>query len=259
MTQAPSLLSFSQPATMAPEHAMHEHQGRDLVDLLYDGFYLLILLRGRSVPIDAESFSASIRRFLEDFEKTARKRNFSADDVFDAKYALCAAVDEAVLTSRMNIRDTWERKPLQLELFGDQLAGEHFFDRLEKARNEGSSRIQALEVFHMCLLTGFKGRYLLEGPEKLKYLVAQLGEQIAHIKGRPSSFAPHWAAPDSITNRIKRDVPLWVIASVLALFGLVAYIGMNWHAARTVEDTLAPFQNVVQMTPRPPTLTITLP
>ncbi|MCK7513687.1 MAG: DotU family type IV/VI secretion system protein [Desulfobacterales bacterium] len=69
-------------------------------------------------------------------------------------------------------------------LFGDQLAGEHFFDKLETARNGGANRINALEVFHLCLLIGFKGRYLLEGPEKLKYLTQQLGEQIAHIKGK---------------------------------------------------------------------------
>lgn len=259
MNPAPSLLSFPSISLPQAEFPQQESQGKNLVDLLYDGFYLLILLRGRSVPTDANAFSSSIRQFLEDFERTARKRNFSADDVFDAKYALCAAVDEAVLTSKMNIRDIWERRPLQLELFGDQLAGEHFFDRLETARNNGASRIQALEVFHMCLLTGFKGRYLLEGPEKLKYLVAQLGEQIAHIKGRAAAFAPHWAAPDSISNTIKRDVPLWVINSVLALFGLAAYAGMAWHGARQVEETLAPYQNIVQLAPRAPTLTITLP
>ena len=52
---------------------------------------------------------------------------------------------------------------------------------------------------------GYKGRYLLEGPEKLKYLTQQLGEQIAHIKGKGAAFAPHWAAPDSIANAITKQ------------------------------------------------------
>lgn len=258
MNHAPSLFSSSF-AEQSVSPVLSAPPAKNLVDLLYDGFYMLILLQGRSAPKDAPSFSASIRRFLDDFEKRASKAHFNADDIFDAKYALCAAIDEAVLTSRMNIRETWERHPLQLELFGDQLAGEHFFDRLEVARNGGANRIQALEVFHMCLLTGFKGRYLLEGPEKLKYLTAQLGEQIAHIKGRQTAFAPHWAAPDRISNAIKRDVPLWVINAILALLGLLAYIGLEWHASQTVQQVLAPFSNIVQLAPKAPSLIITLP
>ncbi|MBS1129852.1 MAG: putative rane protein [Proteobacteria bacterium] len=257
MTTAPSLFSIA-PSTR-PDDSVADRPAKNLVDLLYDGFYMLILLNNRSVPKDPDEFSGNIQKFLDQFERAAKKNNFNAEDIFDAKYAFCAAIDESVLSSRMNIRDVWERRPLQLVLFGDQLAGEHFFDKLEIARNGGASRINALEVFHMCLLIGFKGRYLLEGPEKLKYLTLQLGEQIAHIKGKAATFAPNWAAPDTISNAIKRDIPFWVITSVLALLGLVAYIGLDWHAGSTVQNTLSPFKNIVQLAPRAPTLTITLP
>lgn len=257
MTTAPSLFSIA-PGNR-PEDSSADRPARSLVDLLYDGFYMLILLKQRSVPKDTDEFSRHIQKFLEQFERAAQKNHFSAEDIFDAKYAFCAAIDEAVLSSQMNIRDNWERRPLQLLLFGDQLAGEHFFDTLETARNGGASRINALEVFHMCLLIGFKGRYLLEGPEKLKYMTQQLGEQIAHIKGKPALFAPHWSAPDSISNAIKRDIPLWVIGSLLALLGLLAYVGLDWDGSSAVQQTLSPFQNIVQLAPRAPTLTITLP
>lgn len=257
MTTAPSLFSVA-PSTR-PDDSVTDRPAKNLVDLLYDGFYMLILLNNRSVPKDPDEFSGNIQKFLDQFERAAKKNDFNAEDIFDAKYAFCAAIDEAVLSSKMNIRDIWERRPLQLVLFGDQLAGEHFFDKLEVARNGGASRINALEVFHMCLLIGFKGRYLLEGPEKLKYLTLQLGEQITHIKGKAATFAPNWAAPDTISNAIKRDIPFWVITSVLALLGLVAYIGLDWHAGSTVQQTLSPFKNIVQLAPRAPTLTITLP
>lgn len=258
MSQAPSLFAPMQPET-GNEASSTDSTSHNLVDLMYDGFYMIVLLNKRNAPKDINAFSQSILLFLEQFEKAARRQNFSAQDIYDAKYALCATIDEVVLSSQMQIRDDWERRPLQLKLFGDQLAGEHFFDHLQTARDGGAERIQALEVFYMCLLLGFKGRYLLEGPEKLKYLTRQLGEQIAHIKGKAASFAPHWAAPDSITHTIRRDVPVWIIFSVAALLALIAYIGLDWHAAKDVEDTLSPFRHIVQLAPRAPTLTITLP
>ncbi len=35
----------------------------------------------------------------------------------------------------------------------------------------------------MCLLLGFEGRYTLDGHEKLSYLTARLGDEIAHMRG----------------------------------------------------------------------------
>jgi type VI secretion system protein ImpK len=32
----------------------------------------------------------------------------------------------------------------------------------------------------------------LEGAEKLNYLTARLGDEIAHLKGKSAGFAPHW-------------------------------------------------------------------
>lgn len=232
---------------------------RNLVDLLYDGFHMLILMRNNCMPSDANTFSHAVQSLLDQFEREAQKHGFSNDNIFDAKYAFCATIDEAVLSARTGIRDAWERHPLQLLLFGEQLAGEHFFDRLEAARNGGAGRVAALEVFQMCLLIGFKGRYLLEGPEKLKYLISQLSDQIIHLKGPPPGFAPHWSTPDNIANAIARDIPLWIIASALALLGLLAYIGLQWHGQRTAHNMLAPYSDIVQLPPHPPTLTITLP
>ena len=236
-----------------------DHAPNNLVDLLYDGIYMIFLLKNSKAPTDAASFTAQVQQFLTEFERNAKKAGFNPDDVFDAKYAFCATVDEAILSSRLSIRDVWERRPLQLTLFGDQLAGEHFFDELDAARNGGAHRLHALEVFQMCLLLGFKGRYLLEGPEKLGYLTAQLGQQIAHIKGRCGAVRTALGGPDRVSHTLKRELPAWVLASVFALFGLVAYIAVERHASGTTQDALAPYHDIVQLAPQVPTLTITLP
>lgn len=153
-----------------PKVDLSDRQPKTLIELLYDGFYMLFMLRKRNNPKDAALFRTSIQLMLRDFEKNAKKLRVSAEDIHCAKYAYCALVDEIVLPSHFNIRDEWERLPLQLAFFGDQLAGENFFIKLEELRHKGAGHIQALEVFHLCLLLGFQGKYILEGPEKLNYL-----------------------------------------------------------------------------------------
>ncbi|MFM9709602.1 DotU family type IV/VI secretion system protein, partial [Streptomyces galilaeus] len=77
--------------------------------------------------------------------------------------------------------------PLQLELYGHQLAGEQFFDRLEALRAERESRIEALEVYYCCISFGYKGRYLMY-PERLPALLEQVQQDVSAV--RDTGFSP---------------------------------------------------------------------
>ncbi len=253
----PSLFGNNPPASASLSESMR--QANSLMDLMYDGFYMLFLLKHHHGPTDAAGFAVKIQRFLDDVERGAKKLEVSTEDVFNAKYAFCAVADEIVLASQSNIRDVWERRPLQLLMFGEQLAGENFFNRLEQLRTQGPSHLQALEVFHMCLLSGFQGKYIMEGPEKLAYLTSRLGDEIAHMKGKRGGFAPHWQRPDQIAHSLKREVPLWVMGSVFALLALLAFTGLKWSLGRTTESKLSAYNNVVKLAPAAANLTITLP
>jgi type VI secretion system protein ImpK len=230
-----------------------------LLDLMYDGFYLLFLLKAKHAPLDADTFRERIKQFLTAFERGATRLQADAEDVYACKYAFCATVDEVVLMSGFKVRDAWQRLPLQLQFFGEQLAGEQFFDRLETLRREGARRVQALEVFHMCLLLGFQGKYLLEGTEKLNYLTARLGDEIARMKGQGAAFAPHWAAPDKVQNQLKNEVPLWVVGSVFGLMALAGFLGLRWQLTEQTKQQLGQQHHIVQMAPQVAHITITLP
>jgi type VI secretion system protein ImpK len=182
-----------------------------------------------------------------------------AEDVTAAKYAFCAAVDEIILRSDYDIREAWETRPLQLRLFGDQLAGEHFFQRLEDLRAKGAVHLQALEVFHMCLLLGFQGRFALDGQDKLNYLTARLGDEIARMRGKSRGFAPHAERPDQIAHKLGSDLSLWVLTAVFALAGLGAYLGFRTALAHETDTALAGYNDLVKLPPRSANVTITLP
>lgn len=260
--KAPSLLQTPLPAVQKRGPRMPliaAREAKSLLDLLYDGLYVVFMIKNGHRPAGGQSFRDHIRNFLIDFERGALALKSPAEDVFLSKFAYCALVDETMLMTPSAARDEWERRPLQLELFGEQLAGERFFEHLEKLRSENPTRLQVLEVFHMCLLLGFQGQYVIEGSEKLNYLTGRLGDEIAHIKGKRASFAPHWAPPDRVMNTLRNEVPLWVIGSVFACLGLFAFLGLRWGLTHQTQSDLTAYNRIVNLPPQVANVTITLP
>jgi type VI secretion system protein ImpK len=230
-----------------------------LSDIMYEGFYALFLLKNGCGPQDKVAFADNMTAFLSDVDRNAKALGISAEDVTAAKYAFCSAVDEIILRSSYEVREAWETRPLQLRVFGDQLAGEHFFHRLEDLRAKGAVHVEALEVFHMCLLLGFQGRYALDGRDKLDYLVARLGDEIARMRGRTRGFAPHAERPDQVVNRLQSDLSLWVLGAVFLVAGLGAYLGFRTALSGETDKALAQYNDLVKLPPKAAHVTITLP
>jgi type VI secretion system protein ImpK len=257
-TTTPSLIGTAAAAGLA-RGASVSTEPRTLLDLFHHGFYMIILLRNRYAPVDEAAYRERLRQLLAQVDRGAKKLQIDPDDVYRAKFAFCALVDEIVLASQLRIRDEWERNPLQLEMFGEHMAGEKFFDALEKLRREGARGVQVLEVFHMCLLLGFQGHYVREGVEKLSWLTSRLGDEIVHLHGKRAPFAPNWEPPDRIVHKLRSEMPLWAMGSAFALLALLAFIGLRSQLNRETHADLGRYTDVVKLAPQPAYVTITLP
>ena len=168
-------------------------------------------------------------------------------------------MDEAILAQPSALHSVWQRNPLQLRFFGDHLAGEQFFERLERLRRQGAARLPALEVHHYCLLLGFEGRYRLEGKEKLSYFTARLGDEIAYLKGHRAGFAPHALPADNIHHPLQRIVPPWLPAALLLLLAVVGFSSLHFWLGHHTEQQLAQFHEVIQLPRQTAHISITLP
>jgi len=230
---------------------------------LHDGFYLIFLIRNQYVPADAQRFREKILDLLNRFEQQAKKLQFSADDIHDAKYAFCALIDETIVTqqdpSYFNLQNAWLISPLQLSLFGSQLAGYQFFEILEQLRSRGKDRLAALEVFHYCLLLGFQGKYRIESIESLNHLVARVGDEIDYLKGKKVAFSPFSAIPDQIRNIIHRELPFFWILIFLLIFALLTFAGLRFMLNNQNDKALSTYQNVISAPQEQAHITIYLP
>jgi type VI secretion system protein ImpK len=179
----------------------------------------------RQAVSNAESFRAEMKKLLRVAEQEARSRGYSAEDVKQVIFALVAFLDESVLGSRNPAFADWPRLPLQAELFGHQLAGEIFFQELQKALNRSDAHevSDLLEVYGLCLLLGFKGRYAAGGAGDLRSVLAAVREKIRRIRGSSGALSPRGMIPADAVRLAQSDP--WVrklaIGSIIAVVGSV--------------------------------------
>lgn len=190
----------------------------DLVAFAGPVFDLILRLKAGIVQPSME-LRPKIASLLQDFENRAERYRFSSKITQVAKFALASFVDETVLTNNFHLKEEWERYPLQLEYFGEQLAGNKFFEKLSAMLKQIDVTADAVEIYYVCMLLGFKGRYGVYEKEKLLAIMQQTANALVKAgKIRPVELSPHWLANDQPEPPKPRKMPTW--AKIGALGGL---------------------------------------
>lgn len=115
-----------------------------------------------------EQVKADIMRLLTQSESCLKKDFFSQEDYDQARFVICAWVDETILGSSWNEKNRWQTEQLQRIYYNITDAGEEVFNRLNAL---GLHQRDIREVYYLCLSLGFTGRYCHKGDE---YLIEQL-------------------------------------------------------------------------------------
>jgi type VI secretion system protein ImpK len=164
---------------------------------LQEGFTVAVRLRAnRQVAADADSFRAHIKTLLAGADREARAAGYEGEHVKLAIYAFVAFLDESVLNSSAPIFSGWARQPLQEEIFGDHVAGEAFFRKLEDllAQQDSDALADVLEVFQLCLRLGFRGRYG-SASDQLHGIMDSIQRKMDRIRGPSPELSPDWRPP----------------------------------------------------------------
>lgn len=202
------------------------HRRGQLALALQEAFTAGARLRAnRQIATDAEAFRAQIRHLLGAADQEARAAGYDPAYVKLAIYAYVAFLDESVLNSGQPMFAGWLRQPLQVELFGDHVAGQTFFAYLDEllGRVDSEEVADLLEVFLLCMLLGFRGRYGTGEDGGLRSRIQAAQEKIARLRGPGGPVAPHAALPTGDALPARRDPWLRRLAW-LAVVALAASI-----------------------------------
>ena len=122
--------------------------------------YVLKSVEARQPAYD-EVYTA-VRSLLKDSENNVARGLIPRDDYDQARFAICAWVDEAILSSRWLHKNRWLNDQLQRFHYNTTDGGQEFFDRLNTI---GLHQRDVREVYYLCLALGFTGRYCNHGDE----------------------------------------------------------------------------------------------
>ena len=197
---------------------------------LQEAFTAVSRLRAnRQVAADAESFRTRIKQVLAAAEQEARQAGYATDDVRFALFAVIAFLDETVLNSGQPMFAEWPRRTLQEEVFGVHMAGELFFQYLQQllGRQDSEDLADVLEVYELCLLLGFKGRYSVTRGGELQMLAAQTSEKIDRVHGGVGELSPRWRPyADEIGRPSDRWLPrLTIAAAATVVLAVALFVG----------------------------------
>ena len=213
-------------------HANHSvNQAISIVlDPAISGIIRTILsLRDSGSVADPQSLRERFQVAICAVRECCRQRKLSTDSIDDIVYALVATIDESVLSIGGSAADYWLGDTLQLELFGDNNAGEQFFIVLDRRLKNPAAAPDVIAIFHQCLSLGFEGKYL-GSTTKLQEIIVQAARALIQITNADATQDDIRSAAPAV-HHYHKVPPLWTIPATAATIILLCWIWVSLSTA----------------------------
>lgn len=178
---------------------------------------------------------------IHTFDRRAERDALPPAQVRSARYVLCAAIDEAVMTAPWGQGGDWSTNSLLNRFHGETWGGENVFAILERAKGEPAAQLPLLRLIEHVLLLGFEGMHRVreDGRERLD----ALREELRHLVGRhlpppAAELSREWRGTGA-DGRLRSYLPLWIVFAVAGLLLVCVYGFQRYRLAAEVAPVAA--------------------
>lgn len=211
---------------------------------------VIVRLRSNRQPVtNAEVFRGQVRGAMRQADQDAKRLGYTDEDIRFGIFAVVAFLDESILNLQNPVFHDWVRKPLQEEVFGRHTAGEIFYDNLQVllGKRDAPETADVLEVYQICLLLGFVGKYSISGRGELKAITDAVAEKIRRIRKDRPGIALNWRLPERRAAIrigdpwVKKLIYTTVGLGLLALLLFVVYLLLLRSGLSSLQTLATPF------------------
>jgi len=190
--------------------------------------------RGR--PPNAEQLRRAMVEAVREFEKRALATGLDTRSLRAARYALCATIDDLVLSTPWGSTSTWAAQSLTSIFHNEVSGGERFFEILQQMEQDLGRHNEVVELMYLCASLGFEGRYRVM-PRGIAALTELRDSVYRTIRQRRGDFerdlSPRWRGLETGYKPLIQRVPLWAVAAATLGLACLIYVGFNFSLAGT--------------------------
>ena len=168
-----------------------------------------------NAPDSGDLYERTVRQ-IRVFEQEARDKGVPLEQLRPAHYALCASLDDVVLSTPWGSSGTWGQRSLVSTFHQEVRSGERFFDVLKQMCDNPGRFLPVIELMYICMSLGFMGRYRLSrrGVGDISRIREETYAVIARQKkAAEPALAPHTKGVNAPYRPARFVVPLWVAAA----------------------------------------------
>ncbi|MBA6421671.1 MULTISPECIES: type IVB secretion system protein IcmH/DotU [Pseudomonas] len=191
------------------------------------------------------------------FEHRALQESADSGQVMGARYVLCTALDEAVVTTPWGNESEWSQMSLLSSFHNETFGGEKFFILLDRLARNPVKHLDMLELMYVCLSLGFEGKYRVmpRGLLELENIRDSLFRQIRQIRGDvPREISPHWQGLKGEGRRLVRYAPWWLVTALTLTCLAVLYGGFAWVLDEQRDSVMPPYVSASVEPPAAPSV-----
>jgi type VI secretion system protein ImpK len=186
---------------------------------------------GRGRNPDPELLRRGMVDEVRRFERAALATGLETRALRAARYALCATIDDLVLSTPWGSASTWSQQSLTSIFHTEVVGGDRFFDILEQMQKDLGHNGEVVELMYLCASLGFEGRYRImpRGTAALAELRDSVYRVIRNRRGDfERELSPRWRGVDTGHRPLSQRLPLWAIALGTVTLAALIYLGFNF-------------------------------
>ena len=188
----------------------------------------------RGAPPDPERLRNAMTKAVRAFEADALATGLDTRSLRAARYALCATIDDMVLSTPWGSQSSWVQHSITSVFHNEVIGGERFFGILEDMQKDLGHNAPVVELMYLCTSLGFEGRYrvLPRGVAALAELRDGVYRTIRQRKGDfERELSPHWKGIAAGMRTLATRIPLWARALATLVLALGIYTAFNFLLA----------------------------